>query len=228
MKKLIVSIVMIITATCVTAQDCSKYYPMIEGSNFTYTSYNKKGKTDGSVNYKITNVSVQEGSTSATMALQYFDAKGKEILTSDYNFSCNGNSVKIDFESLLSSQMLKQYEGMEMDISGTDIELPNDLDVGQGLADANVAVKVNMSGITMNIAIDMVNRKVEKKERITTPSGTYDCYVIYSENKTKMMVANKTFPSRIWFSEGIGMIKQESYHPNGKLINSSVLSAFSK
>ncbi|MEO0528127.1 MAG: hypothetical protein AAFZ89_12925, partial [Bacteroidota bacterium] len=65
MKKLIVSIVMIITATCVTAQDCSKYYPMIEGSNFTYTSYNKKGKTDGSVNYKITNVSVQEGSTSA-------------------------------------------------------------------------------------------------------------------------------------------------------------------
>ncbi len=212
----------------VTAQNCSKYYPMEEGTTLEYTSYNGKGKTQGIINYTVTNV-IDEGSTSsATMVMKYMDDKGKEAFTSEFTYSCSGNAVTIDYESLMSNQMLEQFGDMEMEISGTDIELPNDLEVGLELPDANIAMKISMSGMNMNSTVDMINRKVEKQETITTPAGTFDCYVIYSENQSKMMMANQTFPSRLWLAEGVGMVKQESFNKNGKLMSSTVLSALSK
>jgi len=192
-----------------------------------YTSLNGKGKTQGTISYTVTNV-VDEGSTSsATMVMKYMDDKGKEAFNSEFTYTCSGNTVTIDYESLMSNQMLEQFEDMEMEISGTDIELPNDLEVGQVLPDANIAMKMSMSGMNMTSTVDMVNRKVEKQETITTPAGTFDCYVIYSENESKMMMANQTFPSRLWLAEDVGMVKQESFNKNGKLMSSTVLTALS-
>lgn len=211
------------------AQDnCSTYYPMESGATFQYTNYNKKGKEEGKIDYTVADVQSTGSGTSAIMKMKYFDDKGKELFSSEYGFSCEGNIVKIDFQSMISEQMLTQFKDMEMEVTGSDIELPNSLGVGQELEDANVAIKVSMSGINMNMTVDMINRKVERKEVITTPAGTFDCYVIYSENKTKMMVANKTFPTRLWLAEGVGMVKQESYNKNGKIMGSSVLTEFGK
>jgi hypothetical protein len=208
--------------------NCSKYYPMIEGASFQYTNYNKKGKIEGKVSYKVIKVSAAGDNTSATMALQLKDEKGKEIYNTDYNFTCTGNMVTVDYESLVPTTMLEQYKDMEMEISGTDLELPNDLSVGQQLTDANVTMKISMGGINMNTTVDLINRKVEKQESVTTSAGTFECFVIYTDNKIKAMVAKQNFPSRIWFSEGVGMIKQESYNKNGKLIGSTQLTGFSK
>ncbi|PCJ98676.1 MAG: hypothetical protein COA50_00055 [Flavobacteriaceae bacterium] len=211
------------------AQDnCSTYYPLVEGAAFQYTNYNKKGKEEGKVDYTVADVNSNGSSTSATMKMKYYDEKGKEIFSSEYGFSCEGNIVKIDFQSLISEQMLTQFKDMDMEVTGSDIELPNSLGVGQELADANVAIKISMNSINMNMTVDMINRRVERKEVITTPAGTFDCYVIYSENKTKMMVVNKTFPTRLWLAEGVGMVKQESYNKNGKIMGSSVLTEFGK
>lgn len=208
--------------------NCSAYYPLEDGASFQYTNYDKKGKEDGQVNYKVTDVQNNGGTTNATMVMEMMDNKGKTF-TSDYDIICEGDVVKIDFKSLMNEQMLSQMGDVEMDISGTDVELPNNLSVGQQLPDANMEVKVKMGGgINMNTNIETLNRKVEKKESVTTPAGTFDCYVVYSETKTKMMMANQTFPSRIWLAEGVGMIKQESYNKNGKLMGSMVLTQYSK
>jgi len=213
----------------VNAQNnCSKYYPMIEGASFEYTNYNKKGKTEGTASYKVSQVSTVGENTSATMEMNLKDEKGKEIYNSDYSFTCTGNMVTVDYESLVPKSMLEQYKDMEMDISGTDLELPNDLSVGQQLTDANVTMKISMGGMNMNTTVDLINRKVEKQESVTTSAGTFDCYVIYTDNKIKAMMVKQTFPSRVWFAEGVGMIKQESYNKNGKLIGSTQLTAFSK
>lgn len=209
----------------VAGQNCSKYYPMEEGTSMEYTSYNGKGKIQGTISYTVTNVVDTGGTTSATMVMNYNDDKGKEAFSSEFTYSCNGNTVTIDYQSLMSNQMLQQFGGMEMELSGTDIELPNDLAVGQELPDANMSMKMSMSGMNMTSTMDMINRKVEKQETITTPAGTFECFVIYSDNKSKMMMANQNYPNRIWLAEGIGMVKQESFNKNGKLMSSTVLTA---
>jgi hypothetical protein len=211
-----------------TAQDnCSKFYPMTEGVSMEYTNYNKKGKVEGISSYKVTETNTVGNTTNATMAINLKDEKGKEIYSTDYKLSCTGNMVTLDYESLLPSDMMNQYGDMDIEISGNDIEIPNDLRVGQNLNDANVTMKIGMSGINMNIAVDMLNRKVEKKESVTTPTGTYDCYVVYSENQSKMMMANQVYPSRVWLAEGLGMVKQETYKKNGDLMSSTLLTAYS-
>ncbi|MCK0161699.1 hypothetical protein [Allomuricauda sp. F6463D] len=207
---------------------CSTYYPLVDGANFQYTNYDKKGKEEGKINYSVTNVENSGDYVSATMLMEMVDRKGKTY-TSDYTIVCEGDVVKIDFKSLMNEQMLSQMGDIEMDISGTDVELPNNLTVGQELPDANMMVKMKMGGaINMNTNIETINRKVEKKENVTTPAGTFDCYVIYTETRTKMMMTNQTFPSRAWLAEGVGMVKQESYNKKGKLISSMMLSEFNK
>ena len=230
MKNTLITLSLILSSTLtIIAQDgCSKFYPMSEGTSMEYTNYNKKGKVEGVSSFKVTEVSTNGDTTNATMAINLKDDKGKEIYNSDYKLSCTGNMVKLDYESILPSEMMKQYSEMDFEVTGNDIEIPNDLSVGQNLADANVNMKINMGAMNMNMAVDMVNRKVEKKESVTTPAGTYDCYVLYSENRSKVMMANQVYPSRVWLAEGVGMVKQETYKKNGDLMSSTELTSYSK
>jgi hypothetical protein len=219
------------TSTFGFSQDnCSKFYPLEEGTSFQYTNYSKKGKEDGTVDYTISNVSNESSATVATFDLKYTDKKGKEVFESNYKITCENGTVRIDYESLFPSQMMQQYSDMdiEMDITGTDIELPNDLSVGQELPDANVAVTMNMGGIKMNIEVNQTDRKVEKKESITTPAGTYECYLLTETNVSKTMGATIEIDSKLWLSEGVGMVKQETYKKNGNLMSRTELTEFNK
>ncbi len=227
MKNFVVSFVLMVSV-CFTsqAQNCSKYYPLKEGAIMEYTNYNEKDKEEGKVKYSVSDVTTNGGVTTAVMHMELFDEKGKSIMSSDYNFTCEGDVVRIDFESLMNNQMMQQFGDAEAEITGTDIELPNNLSVGQDLADANMQMKVSMGGMNMNMTVETINRKVEKKESVTTPAGTFPCYVIYSENKTKMMMANNLMPSRMWLAEDVGVVRQEHYKKNGKLNGYMVLTAF--
>ncbi len=230
MRTLILIYSLFLVSSTALSQNCSKYYPMEEGTSFQYTMTNKKGKTEGITDYSITNVENTGGVTTASMNMKFTDEKGKEIFVSDYKLSCTGDVVKIDYNSLVPAQMMKQYTdmGVEMEISGTDIELPNNLSVGQGLDDANVAMSIKMPGMNMNIKVDQLNRIVEKKESVNTPAGTYECYVITQDNVSETMGVKQTMQSKLWLAEGVGMVKQETYNKKGDLMSKSELTSFKK
>tara|TARA_R110001632_G_scaffold2161_1_gene9581 strand:+ start:1558 stop:2250 length:693 start_codon:yes stop_codon:yes gene_type:complete len=227
--KLLLFLSFLIGTTSFFAQDnCSKFYPMTEGVSMEYTNYNKKGKVENVSSFKVVDVNNNGDTTNATMDINLKDHKGKDIYSTNYNLTCKDNVVTLDYESLLPTEMMQQYGDMDIEVSGNDIEIPNNLSVGQNLRDANVSMKIGMSGINMNMTVNMVNRKVEKKESITTTAGTYDCFVLYSENKSKMMMANQVYPTRVWLAAGVGMVKQETYKKNGDVMSSTMLTAYSK
>ncbi len=211
-----------------SAQECSIYYPLEKGVKLEYTLYGNKDKVEGTQTQEITEVEQTSEGLNAKMHINFRDEKGKEVYEMDYGFLCVGNVVRIDFQSLMSGPMIEQFEGAEAEITGTDVEWPNDLSVGMELPDANVSMKMSMGGINMKMEMDITARKVEKKETVTTPAGTYDCFVVYSETHSKMMMANQTFPSRVWLAEGVGMVKNESYNKNGKLMNQMVLTGVTR
>ncbi len=202
---------------------CKTYYPFEEGSKFEITNYNKKGKKEGSINYEVTNVQ----NNVATVKTIIFDAKGKEITTTDYKITCVGNSISIDFKSLMNPDMFKQYKDMDVDFTGTNVELPNNLQLGQSLKDANMNMAINMGGMKMNMSINMVNRTVDKKESITTPAGTFDCFALSYNSEMKMGMKMK-FSIKEWIAEGVGVVRNESYNKNGKLMGYSELTSLNK
>jgi hypothetical protein len=212
----------------VAAQACSSYFPLDEGIRIEYELFDEKGKPAGSQWQEIVSVSETGDGTKAQMRVGFQDDKGEEMFETEYGFLCSNGVVRIDFSSLLSGPAMEQFKEAEMEITGTDIEWPNSLSVGMTLPDAAVNMKMDMGGINMQMNTQITARKVEKLETVSTPAGSFECFVIYSETQAKVMMSNQTVPSRTWLAEGVGMVKNESYNKNGKLMSRMVLSKLSK
>ncbi len=226
-KKTIYTLIVLfgITTTAIS-QNCSKFYQLKEGTKAEITTYNKKGKTSAVVDYTVLkNTSTANGEV-ANMQSSIKDEKGKLIAETNYDITCDGTKITIDYNSMISPMMLEQFKNMEYDISGIDLEIPNNLTVGQELPDAQMNMKISMSGINMNMDLSLTNRKVIAKEDVTTPAGTFNCFVISYDMNTKMGIA-QTSNSKQWIAEGVGMVKQEDYQ-RGKVSSSSLLTKFSK
>lgn len=226
-KATLTYILTLLFAINLSAQDCSRFYPFSEGIEATLTSYDKKGKKQAVVTYDVTSVSSADGLETATINSTISDKKDEQIAETSYNITCTGNGISMDFNSIMSPELFEQYKDLDIDVSGTNVELPNDLAVGQTLPDADLNMNINMSGIGMNISVMMIDRKVEGKENITTPAGTFDCYVITYTSKMKMGIG-RNGSAKQWIAEGVGLVKQEDYSKKGKLTGSTQLTAFSK
>ena len=227
MKTLKITVLILFTSLTTLAQDCSTFYPFTEGTVSTVTSYDKKGKVIGSQEVTITEVAAINGHTTAKAKAILKDNTNEVLTETEFGVTCKDDGVEIDISSILSPGLFEQFKGMETEISGTNVILPNNLAEGDVLPDADMLMKIDMSGITMNMTVTMTDRKVISQESLTTPAGTFDCYVIEYTSKVKMGIA-KTGKSRQWIAKGVGLVKHEDYTKKGKLTGSSLLTAFSK
>tara|TARA_R100000789_G_C2934246_1_gene130093 strand:- start:42 stop:446 length:405 start_codon:yes stop_codon:yes gene_type:complete len=110
---------------------CSKFYPLKEGTKAELTSYDKKGKIAAVVDYTVLNKTQTSEGEVATMKSSIKDDKGKLIAETEYDVTCDGTKISIDYNSMVSPMMMEQFQNMEYDISGVDLEIPNNLSVGQ-------------------------------------------------------------------------------------------------
>ena len=99
--------------------------------------------------------------------------------------------------------------------------------MGQTLKDANLKITLNMSGIKMNMTLDMLNRTVDAKESVTTASGTFDCFQLSYNTEMKMGMKMK-FKIKEWIAEGVGVVKSETYNKKGKSMGYSELTSITK
>ncbi len=225
MKKLALLFALLLSPVFAFSQSgCSKFYPFKKGVFSEISMYDQKEKLAAIVEYTV--VEVNNSGDTASMASKIKDAKGKMIAESTYDLSCNNNVVSIDFKSMMSPQMLEPFKDMDYEISGQSIDFPNNISVGQTLPDALMDIKINMGGMMMNISIAMTDRKVESKEMVTTPAGSYDSYLITYNSTVKTMGMNEVSSSKQWISEGVGMVKVENYDKKGKMTGSGILTAF--
>jgi len=223
MKNLLTSLFVLVGTTGLLAQDlCSTYYPMKKGTTFQITTYEKDSqKPSGVLNYEVKDA----GSDWALFFFEMTDQRDKVVATSEYEIKCEDDGVSIDFSSLGSPAALEQYKGMEVEVTGTNMFIPNNLSDGQTLPDSNMVMTVNM-GIKLRLTVDVFNRQVVGSETITTPAGTFDCKVLSYDFESKMGIKVRG-SSKQWLAKGIGAVKQEDRNKKGKITSWSQLTAFS-
>lgn len=56
--------------------------------------------------------------------------------------------------------------------------------------------------------------KVVEKEAIRTTAGTFDCFVIETENKVKG-IASRNITTQYWFASGIGIVREKTKEKHG-------------
>lgn len=200
---------------------CSEYYPFEEGTKFQITNYDKSDKVSGVIDYVVK----ESNGEKALFYYELRDNKGELTLTSEYTIICENDGISIDFKSLAAPGMMEQYQDMEVDLSGTNLYLPNNLTVGQTLPDADLLMNVSMAPINMRLTVKIFDRKVVGEETVTTPAGTYECIILEQSSETKMGM-KVSGSSREWYAPEVGLVKQESYNKKGKKIASSVLTSF--
>ncbi len=230
MKQLI--FLLTITSLPLFAQDnCSPYLPLQEGVMYEVENYNPKDKLESKAATKVIKTEAIDGGIEAVMATEIFDDKGKSINTSTFKVKCINDAFLIDMESLLDPKTMGGYEGMDVEIDADYLVLPTSLSEGQKLEDGKVTATIGNNGVNiMTMTIDIINRKVMGKETITTPAGTFDCYVItYDVQSTMgaMMPIKLNMSAKDWFAKGAGMVRSENYRKD-KLQGYSLLTKLEK
>ncbi|QEC78986.1 TapB family protein [Mucilaginibacter ginsenosidivorax] len=226
MKKLI--ILLLCTAVgmhTTSAQTCNQFINNVDGKKLSYINHDARGQQQMTAVYTSTK---KDASTVAVHAV-ISDHNGKVMGTGDSEMICSGNVIKIDMKSFIPAASMKQYGDIQVSGEARYLTYPTDIKTGQTLDDGSVTINMNNGGAAKGeMQMDIVNRKVEATETVTTGAGTFDCFKIAYDATTTVKMAGISIPFRIkvteWFAPKLGrFVKSETYNKNSKLMGTMTL-----
>lgn len=253
MKKTILILFLALIYVSLGAQTAS-FIPLKKGVVCIYKYFNAKGKPEfvkgtkeeAFLRQTVVDVKTEGKATFITISCesnQFNNIDHSQQIKEDLQnlkFRIEDNVLYADnimarTSAFLSSEFEKMNsDNMKIDIKidGSQMQIPLDLSIGQILPDEEVMKStINMSG-AMNMTFYTIttyrNRKVEAKENVVTPEGTFNCFKIsYDlEVAVDMGMMKRSSAEKVieWLSPEIGMIKTERYNEKGKLSSTTVLS----
>jgi hypothetical protein len=199
----------------VNAQNCKNYLLLQNNKKVEMTIYNKKGKEDGKQVWNVSNSKSSGNTTTATINSEFFDKKGKSINKSINEVKCVGGQLMMNMKMMLSEQQMGMMKDGSIKATGEFLEYPANLKDGDQLKDGNLQIDYEMeSGMKGSIELSITNRKIEGKESVTSPAGTWECFKITSNQKIVSRIGGIGIPIKMeiteWFAPGVGVIKSES------------------
>ena len=201
MKKLFFVFVAMFFAVGMYAQDA--YYCLREGAELIYRSTDTKGRETGTTTIGIKAVTGSDGNYELTQTNEISLSKlniGKPVTVSA---SIKDNNVPVAILNCFA------YEFTEIGPS-----IPSTLSVGQELECGTIEWEVMGIKATHTVT----SHKVVAQEEITTPAGTYDCFVVEQKYAMKSGFSKSEGMNKSWYAKGIGLVKIENYNPKGKLL----------
>ena len=204
-------------STSAISQDCTIYIPSDVGTELHYQMTNAKGKIQGIYSQKMISIKENGGETIYELLQTHKDPKDSEkiIIKDTISFRCKDNVFYIDMEKYLNQKQMEGFKGMEVKITTDDLIYPPNLSPGMTLKDGSINLEIG-NGI-MNMTTNILNRKVDALENITTAAGTFKCYKISEDVQSKMGFIKVQLHNVAWIVKDIGTIRSESYNKKGKL-----------
>lgn len=208
MKKMLLLFLMLAGVTSLFSQ--APYCCVTKGAELTYTDYDAKGKETGTTTNVYKDVKVVG------------DMDYDVTMETTVNASGMATSVETAMEVRNGSAMISMGQG-SIDLTATDPELmriPNQLAVGYKLPLGEMIV--DLGGFRVKSTV--TENEVVDREEITTPAGTFKCYVVKQTSEGRVMGIKSSTTIKTWYARGIGAVKTETYS-KGDLVSSSVLTS---
>lgn len=233
MRTTLTLLISLLLYTTTYAQCENAYFAFEDGVTFELTSYKANGKETGKVKNEIKE---GEAKNQVTVKHEIYDKKGDLLNEGEYDVICENGTIRMDMRGLIPEETMGGMENMEMTVDGDFLEFPAALEVGQELPDGTGTLTMNMSqgGMDINTTMNFSysDRKVEKKETVTTPAGTFDTYKIIQtttvDSKVMGISNSSSMKSASWIAEGVGTVKTENYNKKGKVNSYTLLTDFGK
>ena len=222
--KLLLLLGAVICSAQICAQDCNGYYFLQNNKTIEMAILNKKGEQSAKQVYTVSNVSNSGSTATADLISEMFNDKGKSMAKSKAKIKCDGGMMMVDMKMSMPQQPGMPNAG-ETDVKADDIymEYPKDMNVGDNLKNASMHMDMDNNGMKQSVDMDVFDRKVEGKEKITTPAGSWDCYKISYKSKIRVKTMGIGMPMNIegieYFAPGFGVVKTQSKHGGTEIVS---------
>jgi hypothetical protein len=211
MKRLFLLFLLLTGIMQVHAQ--TPYCCVTKGAELTYTDYDAKGKETGTTTTVYKDVKMIS------------DMDYDIVMETTVNAGGTVTTVETGMEVRNGSAMISMGQG-NIDLTATDPELlriPNKLAVGYKLPLGEMIV--DLGGFRVKNTI--TENEIVNREEITTPAGTFKCYVLKQTSEGRVMGIKNETTLKVWYARGIGQVKMETYS-KGELFSTSVLTSLKK
>ncbi|MBL7745483.1 MAG: hypothetical protein JNN00_18580 [Chitinophagaceae bacterium] len=217
---------------------CSKLIFFHPGAEVEARSYNADGEAVSSQHTKILDVKSEDGMTVAYVEGADLQSGADKPKVVNYSYKCDGNKIYFDVASMFRDAQKQKDATFESSL----IEYPINVKEGESLPDATGVMKAEKNGKKMEMKYHFINRKVEGKEEVTTPAGTWNCFKISHDVEVEMDIPGmnekakemmKTMQGNIktttitWMAPDFGIVKMEMYM-NDKLASRNEVVSFKK
>ncbi|HUQ65636.1 MAG TPA: hypothetical protein VM101_05755 [Flavitalea sp.] len=205
------------------AQDCNGYYFLQNNKTIEMAILNKKGEQSAKQVYTVSNVNNSGNSTTGDLNSEMFDKKGKSMAKGKAKIKCDGGVIMVDMKMTMPVQ--PGGPSAESDVKADDIymEYPADMNIGDNLKNATMHMDMDNNGMKQSVDMEVFDRKVEAKEKVTTPAGSWDCYKISYKSKMKIKTMGIGMPMNIegieYFAPGFGVVKTQSKNGGTEIIS---------
>ncbi|HEY9364669.1 MAG TPA: hypothetical protein VIQ00_15515, partial [Chitinophagaceae bacterium] len=187
MKSILLSFSSLFMILTLQAQDCKNYYYISDNAEIQMTVYDRKGNESGKQTWKVSSVKSDGNGYSSIVESVFTDSKGKEIAKASGNYKCEKGVLMADMRMALPQQQMDAYKNTEVKADKVYIEYPAKMSTGQALQDADFKMEMFNNGTKTNTTtFKETNRKVEGKETITSPAGTWEAYKITYDGQMKI------------------------------------------
>ncbi|MBL7740749.1 MAG: hypothetical protein JNK14_16135 [Chitinophagaceae bacterium] len=217
---------------------CNQLIFFQPGAEVEAKSYNASGEEVSSQHTKILDVKNEDGMAVAYVEGSDLQSGSDKPKVVNYSYKCDGNKIYFDVASMFRDAEKQKDATFESSL----IEYPIDVKEGESLPDATGVMKAEKNGKKMEMKYHFINRKVEAKEDVTTPAGTWNCYKISHDTKVEMDIPGMNEQAKkmmeamqggmktttiTWMAPDFGIVKMEMYM-NGKLASRNEVVSFKK
>lgn len=220
-------------------ENCGDYIWFKKGASMIYKTIIAEPRSSFESQFTVTNIYNEGNLLIADLEIK---KSSNNLFVDDgvnyMKFKCSGENLYLDFAFDLKQKIKKEYPGTPIYSRPNQekeyISLPKSLTPDLKLDDAVFSLKVTKDNAEIELTTSLTDRKVEGKETITTPAGTFECTRITGTRTNQIIEKNVTKklgdPSKeyLWLSPKVGIVKQENHSLNGKLVSVNYLTSFKK
>ena len=226
------------------AQDNVFFVPDPETARWSYLEMDGNGATTATMVYSVDSMTGDAVNGSAKVK---FESAGKQssekTMGSFIYYKFKDGEFMIDMNALFEEDVFGEFidaaagaEDIEareeekkkaieemrklIEISGEVRGLPRYPVIG-ALPDYEFVFK--LSFVTMTVK--GTERKISGKEKLTTPAGTFDCFIMEETVTTKAMMQKDVEKTVSWYAYGVGLVKENAYDKKGKLVSTTLLNS---
>ena len=226
------------------AQDKVFFVPDPETARWSYLEMDGNGATTATMVYYVDSMTGDAVNGSAKVKFESAGKQSSEETAANFiYYKFKDGEFMIDmnafFEEDVLGELIDAAAGVEgngateedkqkaieeirklIEISGEVRGIPRYPVIGS-LPDYEFVFK--LSFVTMTVK--GTERKISGKEQLTTPAGTFDCFIMEETVTTKAMMQKEVEKTVSWYAYGVGLVKENTYDKKGRLVSTTILNS---